>query len=146
LVNNLDCLPVPGDTVSSPDQLKIAKAREFARALRQLPFVCLTECRRNQSPSFEAVGFETEVEIPQHPILDIRPREVLAVVFPADASVLPNTLALRADFPLVPHLNSRSPEFPRSLCVFEDAFPEFSFKCTDGPNSTCYESVCCTQA
>jgi integrative and conjugative element protein (TIGR02256 family) len=128
LVKDFSCLPVPGDAVITAGQLKIAKAREFARALRRLPFVRLTECRRSESPAFEAVGFETEVEIPQHPVLDIRPREILAVVFPADASVLPDTLALRQDFPLVPHLNSRSPEFPRSFCVYEDAFPEFSFK------------------
>jgi len=128
LVNNYDCLPVPGDAVITAEQLKIAKAREFARALRRLPFVRLTECRRSETSGFEAVAFETEVEIPQHPVLDIRPREILAVVFPKDASFLPETLALRADFPLVPHLNSRSPELPRSLCVFEDAFPEFSFK------------------
>jgi integrative and conjugative element protein (TIGR02256 family) len=128
LVKDFDCLPVPGDAVITAEQLKIAKAREFARALRRLPFVRLIECRRSESPAFEAVAFETEVEIPQHPVRDIRPREILAVVFPGDASVLPDTLALRADFPLVPHLNSRSPELPRSLCVFEDAFPEFSFK------------------
>jgi len=128
LVKDFDCLPVPGDAAITAGQLKIAKAREFARALGRLPFVRLIECRRSESPAFEAIAFETEVEIPQHPVLDIRPREILAVVFPENASVLPDTLALRADFPLVPHLNSRSPELPKSLCVFEDAFPEFSFK------------------
>jgi hypothetical protein len=128
LVNKTDYLPVPGDTAISTKQLKIAKSREFARALLHLPFVRLIECRRSESPPVEVVAFDTEVEIPQHPVLDIRPREMLAVIFPERASLLPEILALRADFPLVPHLNSRSQEFPRSLCVFEDAFPEFSFK------------------
>ena len=128
MVNNSERLAVPGDTIVAAEQLRIKKAREFAHALRRLPFVRLTECRRSDSLRFEAVGFETEVEVPQHPVLDIRLRENLAVVFADDGSVLPETLALRADFPLVPHLNSRTAEFPRSLCVFEDAFSEFSFK------------------
>jgi len=127
-MNKPELLAVPGASPLAAGKLRIAKARDFAHALRRLPFVRLTGCWRNESQRFEAVGFETEVEIPQYPLLDIRSRENLAVVFWEDGSALPETLALRPDFPLVPHLNSRTPEFPRSICVFEDAFPEFSFK------------------
>ena len=59
MVEDFGCLPVPGDAVITAGQLKIAKAREFARALRRLPFVRLTECRRSESPAFEAVAFDS---------------------------------------------------------------------------------------
>jgi hypothetical protein len=39
-----------------------------------------------------------------------------------------DVLALRDDFPQVPHLNLREQEYPRSLCVYEDPFPEYSMK------------------
>jgi len=35
---------------------------------------------------------------------------------------MPEVLALREDFPLVPHLNLRREEKPRSLCLYEDPF------------------------
>lgn len=121
-------LPASGELSIDAGQLELEKAYQLARALQRLPFVQLVECRRNGSPLFETIVFETEVELPQHPVLDVRAMERLAVTFSSDASASPEILALRDDFPLVPHLNQRSFEFPRSLCVYEDAFPEFSFK------------------
>jgi hypothetical protein len=51
LVNNYDCLPVPGDTVITAEQLKIAKAREFARAA---PF---TVCASHRVPEERIASF-----------------------------------------------------------------------------------------
>jgi integrative and conjugative element protein (TIGR02256 family) len=121
-------LPAPGETVVDPSQLRLGKARQLAGALHRLPFVTWIECRRATSPPSETVVFETEVELPQYPALDVQARERIAVLFSDDSSTMPEILALRADFPLVPHLNRRREEFPRSLCVYDDAFPEFSFK------------------
>jgi integrative and conjugative element protein (TIGR02256 family) len=121
-------LPAPGELSVEAVQLELEKAQHLAAALQRLPFVQLVECRRNVSPLSETIVFETEVELPQHPVLDVRAKERVAVTFSSDASAVPEILALRDDFPLVPHLNRRSFEFPRSLCVYEDAFPEFSFK------------------
>jgi hypothetical protein len=121
-------LPAPGELTIEAGQLGLEKSRQLAEALRRLPFVRLEECRRATSPPSETIVFETEVELAQHPVLDVRDRERLAVTFSADVSTAPEIVALRADFPLVPHLNQRPSEFPRSLCVYEDAFPEFSFK------------------
>jgi integrative and conjugative element protein (TIGR02256 family) len=39
-------------------------------------------------------------------------------------------LALRADFPRVPHLNLRKDEFPRSLCLFEEPYSELKLRWT----------------
>ena len=124
----MNWLPPDGDHSIDAAQLEIDKARQLSIALQRLPFVNLVDCRSTAVPRSETIVFDTEVELPQYPTLDVRASERLAVTFFADASSLPEILALRGDFPLVPHLNQRSFEFPRSLCVYEDAFPEFSFK------------------
>jgi len=121
-------LVAPGDLPVDAERLELEKARQLSTALRRLPYVQLLECRRTLSPPSETIVFETEVELPQHQIRDVRNRERIAVTFSADASATPEIVALRGDFPMVPHLNQRAAEFPRSLCVYEDAFPEFSFK------------------
>ena len=51
-------------------------------------------------------------------------RERLAVVLSPDGWRQPEVLALRADFPLVPHLNLRPLGFPRSLCLYDGPFDE----------------------
>jgi integrative and conjugative element protein (TIGR02256 family) len=121
-------LPAPGEVLDSGEELEVEKARQLSVALRRLPYVELLECRRTSSPLSETIVFETQVELPQHPAVDVHSRERIAVTFSSDSFALPEIVALRDDFPLVAHLNQRAVELPRSLCVYEDAFPEFSFK------------------
>lgn len=118
-------LPMPGDQKVASSKLS-TRARDLAEVLTVLPYVKLLECRTGTEADY--VIAEVEIELPQHPPVDIRKREVLAIKFPQGPATVPDVLSLRPDFPQVPHLNLREQEFPRSLCVYEDPFPESSFK------------------
>lgn len=110
-------LPVPGN-MADPALLTIPRARELAGVLAAgLPFVTLLECRRDGDD--DVIVVELEIEVGQKVATDIRRFEWIAIRFSKDEDVLPDTLALRADFPLVPHLNLRREEFPRCLCLYE---------------------------
>src|SRR5258708_7406799 len=124
-------LPFPGDRKVVVNKLASAKARDLAEAvsaLPALPYVKLIECRTGTSPQADYVIVDLEVELPQHPAVGIRKHEVCAIVFPAGLTTTLDILALRDDFPQVPHLNLREQEYPRSLCIYEDPFPEYSIK------------------
>ncbi|MDQ5823411.1 MAG: Mov34/MPN/PAD-1 family protein [Chloroflexota bacterium] len=115
------------------DELAISKAQELARVLRLegVPFVQLVECRRiDATRAAEVVVFDTEVQLGQHLVNDIRKHERIATVFWEDDRDVPETLALRTDFPLVPHLNLREEEFPRSLCLFDRPYSELKLSWT----------------
>lgn len=108
-----------------PAALQHADARDLAQQLARtsLPYARLLECRRGDV--FEVVVFETDVELAQHLVHDIRSVEPVAVVFtlPADAAHAPEVLALRTDFPgTVLHVNLRDWEFPKSLCLYDVHF------------------------
>jgi len=100
----------------------IPKAKELARLLlaRKLPFAAWVECRRLGAN--EVLVLEVEVELPQRRVHPVQRRETVAVVFDASDEQAPEVLALRADFPLVPHLNVRAQEFPRSLCLYDEPY------------------------
>ncbi|MFZ1991656.1 MAG: hypothetical protein WAW96_18020, partial [Alphaproteobacteria bacterium] len=115
-----DYLSLPGESITF-EELKIPKAIDEAIALksRLLPFVELVGYHKLQQSDEEAVIFDVEVELGQRSVHDIRRYERIATVFsPSDAKA-PEVLALRYDFPKVPHLNLREHEVPRSLCLFE---------------------------
>lgn len=128
-------LDPPGERVD-PSDLRVPKARDVAGLLRtgDLPFCELLECRRVEEPVLaEVVVFEVEVEVGQHPKRDVRRQERVAAVFREDDAAAPETLALRANFPSVPHLNAGSSvgsEFPRSLCLYEEPYPEVKLRWT----------------
>ena len=44
--------------------------------------------------------------------------------------MIPDVLALRKNFPLVPHVNLRSKELPRSLCLTEQQYSEWKLRWT----------------
>lgn len=116
-------LSLPGKSVS-PDSLQFSKAKEVAHYLESQvnPFARLLECR--SSPGKEIVMLEVDVELTQRPTHDIRHNERLAVVFFSGDQRQPDVLALRSDFPLVPHLNLQITEFPRSLCLYDQPYYE----------------------
>jgi Prokaryotic E2 family A/ThiF family len=76
----------------------------------------------------ETIVFDVDVEVSQVRVNDIRPIERLSVTFWGET--LPEILALRADFPFVPHINPRPNEFPRSLCLYEESFEEITLRWT----------------
>jgi hypothetical protein len=111
-------LTAPGEPIA-PGAFKIPRARDLAALLASahLPFVTLLECR--VAGQEEIVVVELEVEIGQHVATDIRRIERIAIQFPPDEDVLPDALAMRADFPRAPHQNLQVQEYPRSLCLYE---------------------------
>lgn len=132
-------VPVNGSVIGLED-LSIPKAREVARALGRMRWVELVECRLLEPPEGDAAGaafacgetivFDVEVELPQRKAYDIRRRERLSVTFWPDDRSYPEVLALREDFPRVPHLNFREFEIPRSLCLFEEPYSEIKLRWT----------------
>lgn len=129
----VDYLPALGDLVV-PTSLDVQKARQLALALAsgQLPFVRLVECRRRTTASgaVEAVVIDVDVEVPQAKANDIQRVERISAEFEAADTAMPAVLALRSDFPLVPHLILRETEVPRSLCLYEQPYSELRLRWT----------------
>jgi integrative and conjugative element protein (TIGR02256 family) len=117
-----------GEIISSGD-LELSKALELVHAVEVGAYTSLIECRRD-SDTIEVVIFDTEVERPQKRANDIRRVERIAVEFESRDTTTPEVLALRSDFPLVPHLNLRIQEFPRSLCLFDEKYNDLKSRWT----------------
>ena len=101
-------------------ELQFPQARETTAAVQSAVYASLVECRRNGWGE-EIVVFDAEVELAQRRVCDIRRVERIALVFGVSDEIrLPEILALRSDFPKVPHLNIRDQEYPRSLCIFDE--------------------------
>ena len=119
-------LPLPG-VVIALDDLRIPKARAVAQAAQTglLPYVSLVECRRiDLSNEEEEVVLDLKAELPQIRDADIRTTERIAVRFSHQDSMSPQILALRSDFPVLPHTNPGARDTPRSLCVYEESYPD----------------------
>jgi Prokaryotic E2 family A len=118
---------VPGET-SAPSKLEIPKALEFHRAVAAHPYARFLEFRKSD-PS-EIIVFEVDVEVPQRPFFAIHQTERLAAVFTPNDNNFPDVISLRTDFPSIPHLNMRPAGQPRSLCLYEQPYPEIKMKWT----------------
>lgn len=108
-------------------KLKLARAKDLAELLhsQDLNFVSLLGCYQSvDSPIFEIVCFNVEVERGQRAVHDIHKVEEIAVVFSEADSVIPEVLALREDFPRIPHTNVRPFEKPKSLCITDQPYEE----------------------
>ncbi len=120
-------LMAPGE-IGEPDALTIPHAHILtAYLLLQInPWARFMEVRIDVSGAErrESVVFDVEVELSQVTRFDIHPLERISVSFSASDTTWPEVLALRQDFPLVPHLNLRCTEFPRSLCLYDQAYSE----------------------
>ena len=112
----------PEGILIGPDGLSGPRASAFVGALTDgsNDYARLIECRT--STKTETVIFEVDVELGQLRKHPIRHRERLAALFARDDQTAPEVLALRDDFPSVPHLNLRLEEYPRSLCLYDERF------------------------
>jgi len=124
----------PGGVPVSPEELTLPRALELAGLLGSgvLRYTHLVECRRgpDMATAGECVIFDVTVERPQllaHPIARV---ERVAVLFDPTPDGPPEVLALRPDFPPVPHINLRTCEFPRSLCLDDRPWSEVSRRWT----------------
>lgn len=113
---------IPGQSITEKD-LTNPYTVEFLQAVKSNPFVKLI-CIKYDESLGEIIDIVVEVEIPQRPKNDIKNLERIAVVFDKKRESLPKVLALRNDFPLVPHLLLTGQQIPRSLCLYEQTFHE----------------------
>lgn len=102
--------------------LRAPKAKELALVLLRadVHFAELVECRLSER--CDTVVFEVDVPVPQLPVYAIEKKERIAVHFDLEDRAAPEVLAIREDFPLVPHRNIREYELPRSLCLYEESY------------------------
>ena len=115
--------------VISASNLTFPKAKDFANAVENSDYACLVECRRITSDR-EIIVFDAKVQVGQKTVHKIKRHERLAVVFEKSDTIMPDVLALRRNFPLVPHINLRSKELPRSLCITEQHYSEWKLRLT----------------
>uniref|UniRef100_A0A372IJP3 Thiamine biosynthesis protein ThiF n=1 Tax=Paracidobacterium acidisoli TaxID=2303751 RepID=A0A372IJP3_9BACT len=123
----------PGESVAV-DTLVGAHAQGLARHLvRQInPYARFVEARVavEGADRIETIVFDVDVELSQITKFDIHPTERISVSFPPKNDAWPEVLALRQNFPVVPHLYLRPVEFPRSLCLYEEAYSEGQLRWT----------------
>lgn len=120
------------ETAMGPDALQGTKARELAllAAAGFSPYVRLIGCGTTKDPLREAVVLCVAVEVGQRPAYDIKSSEDIAVLFDLEDRCAPEVLALRRDFPPVPHTHLRDTEYPRSLCLYEEQYDEVKLRWT----------------
>lgn len=106
-----------------PEDISIPKASEFLQAILQSPFAKLIDILKDEN-SNEIIVAEVENQVPQFPIHDIRPKEVVAVSFFKDDKNIPKVNTLRNAFPSLPHQNLEEKEKPRSLCLYNLPYGE----------------------
>jgi hypothetical protein len=112
----------PPGALQEPTLVRTGKASELVAGLlaHRLPFVGFNEFR--QTNELDIVVLTIQPEVPQHPFHDIRSAEKIAVCFPLNRDgELPFTIALRQDFPHVPHLSVSRDNEPVSLCLTEES-------------------------
>ena len=121
-------LPAPGEPLTVPS-LMVPKARQLAQYLAadHNPWVRLVEVKQDEgADERNTVVFDVEVELSQTTVHDIHPVERICVSFTAADSYWPEVLALRTDFPYVPHLNLRDTEFPAAYVCTKITTPNRS--------------------
>ena len=121
-----------GGVIVPQNTLKLQRARDVADSTGagRLNFVTLIECLCDGESGAETVVIDVEVERPQQLANPIQRIERIAVRFyPGDDSY-PEVLALRKDFPVVPHLNVMPTELPRSLCLYATPWSEIALRWT----------------
>lgn len=113
-------MDAPG-TSTKADELIVPKARTLASYLEsgKHPYATLIDIRRDAASGVETVVFDVIAELSQTRVNDVLERERLAASFAPADDIFPEVIALRDDFPWVPHLNQREVELPRSLCLYE---------------------------
>jgi Prokaryotic E2 family A/Prokaryotic homologs of the JAB domain len=140
LTMNGNNVPLNGRVIGV-GELQIPKAQELVQTLRAgtVDWAHFVECRRVEvadqiagmtQDGMEIIVLDVEVELPQHKAHDIRHLERIAVGLSQEDEGYPEVLALRENFPLVPHLNLRSFEIPRSFCLYYEPYSEIKLRWT----------------
>jgi hypothetical protein len=124
-------IELTGETIELKE-LQIPKAKELAEYLLSdvHPAARLLGVKREPATGAEAVLFEVRVELSQDRKFAILPNEKIAVSFSREDDILPEVISLREDFPVVPHLNQRHEELPRSLCLYDLSYEAIKLRWT----------------
>lgn len=124
--NDYNLLPIEETTIVDVTQLQLVKSKEFARAVSKSYGCELIECKKIiKGDGFlfgegdEVIIYNTQVDIGQQPVNDIRYTERIAVHFTVKDNVTPFVYALRETFPNVLHRISLFFEKPACLCIYE---------------------------
>jgi integrative and conjugative element protein (TIGR02256 family) len=124
-------IEVPGETIEE-NEIQIPKARELTGYLLSgvHPAASLLRASRDPESGAETVEFEVRVELAQNRKFPIQPIETIAASFAPEDDVQPEVVSLREDFPIVPHLNLRPEELPRSLCLYDISYDAIKLRWT----------------
>lgn len=124
-------LPAPGDPLE-PEALTLDRARQVCDAIASCTFSSMVEARRRETADRyeEFLVVDVESDVPQDTVHDIRSPERLAIGFERGDRGYPTVLAVRTDFPQVPHLFWTPAGDPRSLCLYEDPWAEVRLRWT----------------
>lgn len=122
-------IPVEGDIVQR-SALVLEKAKALALALEDgiIDSAQLIELRTDGVN--ETVIFEVFAERPQVCSYPIERIERLSATFFKMDERQPEVLALRRDFPVVPHLNLTSKGAPKSLCLYHESYRDLKRRWT----------------
>ncbi|MCB0390555.1 MAG: ThiF family adenylyltransferase [Bdellovibrionales bacterium] len=123
---------LPGSTLDSKS-LTITKAKAlFSYILKNNTYLSLvaTTSGNTDGLKFEAITFDIGVEVPQRKQNDVREIERISAMFYEVDSWYPEILALRKDFPKVPHTNLRTEETPKSICLYAEEWDEVNLTWT----------------
>lgn len=117
-----DFWDVPGEIVQASELRTPAGIDLVNWATRgQASYVVIRECRRTDAADIIVTDMDIEVaQMRHHPI---HPTERLALVF-SDTYGMPQVVALRRSFPVVPHLNWSPEGTPPSLCLYDRRWEE----------------------
>ena len=115
-------IEIEGNKINK-DILSILKATAFCQAVISSDFSKLLSAIKKDNGN-EVIIFETEIEVGQYPLNDIRGFERIAVEFQAKDKEMPKVYTLREDFPSLPHQYLELNEKPRSLCLYEMPYEE----------------------
>jgi hypothetical protein len=117
-------LAPPGEPADAK-ALRSTKGRAFVDFIQVTgleSFSKLDSVGRTAEPEGDVVVLTVQVERPQKPLHPILREERIAVIFYDSDHTYPEILALRSDFPSVPHTKYREKEFPRSLCLYDQGY------------------------
>lgn len=116
-------LDAPGRPTSEA-QLRSRLALQSIKHLKAggNPGITCLEVRRASGQ--DILVLDVMAEVPSCPVHPILPVERIALCFDRADERMPRALALRQDFPEVPHLNLEDTDLPRSLCLYEMPFDD----------------------
>jgi hypothetical protein len=117
----------PKQPIVSVDALEFKRAKVFCAYIlsKTNPHLRFVEVRKAPTPDrCETIVFDVNVDRPSRVVHDIRYTERIAVIFESTDSAHPEVLALRSDFPSLPHTNLRLFVTPKSLCLYDRTFEE----------------------